>query len=37
MMADMVEELGKSPELIKKLFSYPEVQQQIRDIISNDS
>lgn len=36
-MADMVTELGKSPELIKKLFSYPEVQQQIRDIIKNDS
>jgi len=37
MMADMVEELGKSPDLIKKLFSYPEVQQQIRDIVNNDS
>ncbi len=37
MMADMVEELGRSPELIEKLFSYPEVQQKIRDIINNDS
>ena len=33
MIEDMIEELGKNPALIKKLFSYPEVQREMRRIL----